>query len=105
MAGDEQEIIARFIADTTGFTAGAQEVITQSQQIEAATASLSQSAGQASQGLTEIGTAGQKAGQEIGSAAAGFAAVGKSAEDAGQSATTASGGMTDFAEAGGKAAK
>jgi tape measure domain-containing protein len=83
MSAEDQVITAKFVADTAGFTAGAQEVISQSKEIEAATSGMGKGAEQAGASLAALGGDAEKAGKGAEEAAAGFTAVGKAGEEAG----------------------
>jgi tape measure domain-containing protein len=125
MAAEDQTITAKFIADTAGFTAGAEEVISQSKAIEAATsqaakgteqagAAMSSLGGDAEKagkgtevaatGLAATGKAGEEAGSGTKAAASNIAAVGTASAQAGQSAQTASAGIAATGKAGEEAA-
>jgi len=105
MAGEEQEIIARFIADTSGFTAGAQEVINQSKAIETATSGASKGTEEASAALSSFGSNAQKAGQGVTTVAAGMKSAGEGAGALAKDAEGAASGIAAIGNAGGQAAK
>lgn len=100
MADTEQTITAKFVADTKGFTAGAEEVVASSKAVEESTANMGKGAEEASQNIGMVGTSAEKAGQEAGQAAGGLSVLGeestkagKSAKEAGSSAKEGGGGF------------
>ncbi|GHO99554.1 hypothetical protein KSF_096020 [Reticulibacter mediterranei] len=105
MAGEEQTIIARFIADVTGFTQGAQEVVNQSEAIERATSGISGATQSAASNIVSVGTAGGQASKQMEQAAQTFSAAGGASEKAGKSMEETAGGMAAVGGASEKAAK
>jgi len=85
MADSDQTITAKFIADTSGFTKGADEVVASSKAIEASTATISSSTGAAAGGLTAMGSASSKSAQDADMAVASFLGLSKSSESTGES--------------------
>jgi hypothetical protein len=78
---DEQIITAKFIADTSGFTTGAEEVIASSKAIEASTSGISQATQKAGESLSSMGGSAEKAAQGAQAAVSSFSAVGKATEE------------------------
>lgn len=105
MAGEEQTIIAKFIADTSGFTSGAQEVIAQSRQIETATSGATKGTEEASAALSSFGSNAQKAGQGVTTVASGMKSAGEGAGALAKDAESAAAGIATIGDAGGKAGK
>lgn len=82
MAGDERTITAKFIADTSGFTAGAEEIVASSKAVEASTADISAGTKAAESGLADVGAASSEAASAVEGAGASIAGAGKSSESA-----------------------